>query len=288
MNHMEHTTTSSAAMWSPGIFLIAIIFVSLYWYVIGPMRHRFAGSEPVNSQKRFALYTAAFLFVLSEGSPIGYYGHGQSFSMHMLQMSILYLMVPPLVYISLPDWLVRPLLQRKNVRKWLYPLTHPLLGVALFNVIFSYYHIPLIFDSAYNNMALHQIYHVGLAVLAFHMWFPVFCPLPEWNRISDLQKLAYIFANGVLLTPACALIIFASKVMYPQFTLPESWVPYMTPLDDQQLGGTIMKVLQEAVYGWALAYIFFRWYRKERKKEEAEESFPETAQTYIVEPKRIQ
>ncbi|MNI15197.1 hypothetical protein D3C73_684890 [compost metagenome] len=28
-----------------------------------------------------------------------------------------------------------------------------------------------------------------------------------------------------------------------------------------------MKVLQEIIYGWVLSYIFFRWYRRERKED---------------------
>jgi putative membrane protein len=45
----------------------------------------------------------------------------------------------------------------------------------------------------------------------------------------------------------------------------------MSVINDQQLGGVIMKIVQEIVYGIALAYTFFRWYRTERKQEEEED-----------------
>jgi putative membrane protein len=273
MGHAGHMGTGAPTffdLWSPWILLLTVALIVGYFYLVGPLRSRFAGSSPVSTGQKWSAVTAALLIYLSEGTPIGYYGHGQSFAMHMLQMSFLYLMLPPFVFIALPDWLLRPVLERPSVRKWLFPLTHPLLTIFLFNMAFSFYHIPGIFNAAFENMVLHTLYHAILGVLAFFMWFPVFCPLPEWNRLSELQKMAYIFANGVLLTPACALIIFASNVMYP-FTLPESWLPYMSQLDDQQLGGTIMKVLQEVIYGTGLAYTFFRWYRRERKKEEEDD-----------------
>ncbi|MDQ1911515.1 cytochrome c oxidase assembly protein [Paenibacillus sp. GD4] len=38
-------------------------------------------------------------------------------------------------------------------------------------------------------------------------------------------------------------------------------------MNDQSFGGVIMKIVQEIVYGWALGYIFYRWYRRERKDE---------------------
>jgi putative membrane protein len=53
--------------------------------------------------------------------------------------------------------------------------------------------------------------------------------------------------------------------MYSNVTVPFA---HLSPLDDQQLGGVIMKIIQEIVYGATLAYIFFRWYRRERKEDD--------------------
>ena len=44
----------------------------------------------------------------------------------------------------------------------------------------------------------------------------------------------------------------------------------MPPLYDQQLGGVLMKIIQEIVYGTMLFFIFIDWYRKEREKESVE------------------
>ena len=45
------------------------------------------------------------------------------------------------------------------------------------------------------------------------MWWPMLNPLPEYQTLSDIKKLGYMFANGILLTPACALIIFDGTVV---------------------------------------------------------------------------
>lgn len=42
----------------------------------------------------------------------------------------------------------------------------------------------------------------------------------------------------------------------------------MPLLEDQQLGGIIMKVIQELVYGTFLAHVFFEWAKKEREKDD--------------------
>ncbi|MNV74280.1 Cytochrome c oxidase caa3 assembly factor [compost metagenome] len=121
------------------------------------------------------------------------------------------------------------------------------------------------------NPLLHDVYNTVFLLAAFQMWFPVFCPLPEYSRMTELKKMAYIFVNGILLTPACALIIFAGEPMYANYEGVSEQFLFMSILNDQQLGGVIMKIVQEIVYGASLAYIFFRWYRRERQEEEEED-----------------
>ncbi len=40
------------------------------------------------------------------------------------------------------------------------------------------------------------------------------------------------------------------------------------PIHDQQAAGIIMKVMQEVFFGFMLGFIFFRWYKEERRDEE--------------------
>ena len=264
---MHEHPAGFAAMWSPGLLLATILIGFIYFYFIGPMRSRFTGSSPVPIRKKLYMITALLLFYGAQGSPIGYYSHTDLFSAHMLQQSIIYLMIPPLVILALPTWFIRPLFMKRWMRKWIYPITQPLVAVLVFNLMFSLYHIPLVFNFAFDRPALHLGYHIFLAIAAFHMWFPIFCPIPEWNRISDLQKMAYVFVNGVLLTPACALIIFAKTLLFPGYAAGTEALGLLSPLDDQQLGGTLMKIFQEIVYGVTLAYIFFKWYNREKRED---------------------
>lgn len=115
---------------------------------------------------------------------------------------------------------------------------------------------------------LHLLYHLVLFLSAFQMWFPVFAPIEEADSLSELQKMAYVFGNGILLTPACALIIFANQLLYTNYMNAAPPFEFFPMIDDQQLGGVIMKIIQEIVYGTCLAYIFFKWYRKERRTED--------------------
>ncbi|MFD0695617.1 cytochrome c oxidase assembly protein [Paenibacillus sp. GCM10027628] len=260
-------------LWSPVLLLVVMIVGYVYSRLVAKGNGISTDAEPVTVKQKLSFYTGLVLFYIGQGSPINYIGHHYLFSMHMLQQTMLYLAVPIFIWIGTPAWIIRKLLKNRVVNALFSLLTRPLIALFLFNMLFSIYHMPFIMDSLMRNDLLQLGYHTVLMISAFAMWFPVFCPVPELNRLSELKKLAYIFGNGILLTPACALIIFADTIIYDMYTNVTVPFAHLSPLDDQQLGGVIMKILQEIIYGATLAYIFFRWYRRERKEDEISDSY---------------
>ncbi|WP_171016617.1 cytochrome c oxidase assembly protein [Pseudalkalibacillus caeni] len=220
-------------------------------------------------KRRKVLFAIALVFYfIAEGSPLKAYGH-YLFSFHMTSMAIVYLIVPPLILLSLPKPFFDPILKKHSVKKVFSFFTFPLVSVVLFNAVFSFYHVPAIFDYLMNNMLLMNVAFYVLLLLAFLFWWPLVTPLPELNEISNLKKLGYIFAAGVLLTPACALIIFAKDILYETYLNAPRVFSVFQLLDDQQAAGIIMKIIQEIVYGTALGIIFFQWAKKEKRQDES-------------------
>jgi putative membrane protein len=255
------------SLWSPEIMLLTILMAVVYFLVVGPWRSRFPGSSPVSSGQKTLFIIGLLLLYTGMGSPLSVLGHHYLFSAHMLEMSLIYLAMPPLLLLGTPTWIFKRFIKPNRVVWW---ITNPLITVVLFNALFSFYHVPFIFDMAMANESLAFGLHTILLATAFLMWWPVVCPIPELSRLSDLQKLGYIFANGVLITPACALIIFADFILYDTYRNAPQLLSFMSSLDDQQTGGIIMKVAQEIIYGSALAYIFFSWFRREQRKDALE------------------
>lgn len=272
------------ALWSP-IFLVVIIgIIGLYFYLIRKDKYK------VNGKQIFFFVSSMFLLYMMKGGPFDLLGH-LMFSAHMTAMAIVYLAVPPLLILGLPTTLLREVVNTRWIKPFFDFFSRPLVALILFNGIFSIYHIPLVFDVVKTDEILHAIVTVLLFLGAFFMWWPVVNPLPERQSLSPIKKIGYIFADGVLLTPACALIIFATEPMYSTYTNPTMWMSALelcvpadmiaslnisTPelfnwfplIEDQQLGGVIMKVVQEIVYGSILGYIFFQWAKKEREKDD--------------------
>lgn len=279
------------ALWSPYLLLVITSLALLYWYAIGSMRERwFQESAPVPLGKQISMIAGLTVLYMALGGPIDLLGH-LMFSWHMLSMAMAYLIAPPLILYGMPDWMLRRFTKVPSIGKFVRRLTNPILTLILFNMLFSFYHMPVIHDFVMTNYTAHTLYYIALLIAALMMWWNVICPLPEYDRLTDVKKMGYVFANGVLLTPACALIIFAGAPLFATYTDPVMWaralgycvpggvdailaqfsgpetIAPVNPRADQQLGGIIMKFVQEIMYGAILFYNFRLWYRRENPSE---------------------
>lgn len=280
------------ALWSPYLLATTILITILYFYITGKGRHRFKDSEEISNKQRAFFLSSMILFYLVKGSPVDLLSH-LMLSAHMTQMAILYLVIPPILLMGMPAWVLRKLINLSVVKPVFRFISKPLIALLVFNVLFSLYHIPVVFDTIKVDMVYHTTYTTVMFFGAFIMWWPLVNPLPEEQRLSGIKKIGYIMADGMLLTPACALIIFADQPLYATYSEMTAWlaalelcVPAGTlagldlggpeffnalPLvEDQQLGGVIMKIIQEIMYGSILAYVFFGWARREREKDEVD------------------
>ncbi|ENQ3104573.1 putative membrane protein [Bacillus sp. 491mf] len=277
------------ALWSPIFFLFILAVVISYFFIIGKYRNRFPNGEKVSKRKIICFTSGMFLLYFVKGGPIDLLGH-IVFSAHMLEMAIMYIAVPPLLLLGLPNWLFEYITSFRWIRIMLRIWANPIIALIVFNGLFSMYHLPIVFDAVKQSQIGHPIVLAVLFFVAIMLWWPMFNPLSQYQTLSEIKKIGYMFANGMLLTPACALIIFANEPLFVTYTDPSAWmkamelcVPagtlsnlnitgpdflhWLPVLEDQKTGGIIMKVIQEVVYGTVIGYVFFSWARKERKKD---------------------
>lgn len=265
----------------------------LFFYVVTIQRYRFAGTKPISKKESFLFLFTVMLLYIIKGSPIDLLGH-LMFTFHMVQMAFLYLLIPQLLISSIPVWMWEKLLSYPIVKSIFRFFTRPLVALILFNGIFSFYHIPIIFDFVKTNVWFHSLYTGLLFLLAIFMWWPLINKLDNQNPLSGLKKVGYLFADSILITPACALIIFNNNPMYETYTNVDLWIQslhlcvpedivsslkisspdifnFMSAQYDQQTGGVVMKILQEIIYGIVLYRLLMEWYRKEQVESD---SFP--------------
>lgn len=290
------------AVWSPVFLALMLLLTAGYFVLIGPGGGKWAPGEtaPVG---RKVLFTAGMLLLyVAQGGPVELLGH-MIFSFHMLSMALSYLVAPPLLMLGLPPWVWRRVagfLARTPLRRLKF-LTQPIVAAVLFNGLFSFYHLPVVHDYVMLHFGVHRLYYLVLFVAAVLMWWTLVNPLPERAGVQGLKKMGFIFLNMVLLTPACGLIIFANEPLYAIYSDPNVWaramgycVPgdpslllrqfggpqffgYLPPDVDQQVGGILMKFMQEIIFASMLAYVFFQWYRQENRENAADEEEAETS-----------
>lgn len=257
-------------LWSPVVLLLLIVVGCVY------LRAARSELEPrVTGGQKTSFLFGLVLFYAGAGSPLDHVGHHYLFSVHMLNQSLLYLIMPLFILHGMPGWMIERPLRLLKLERIAKAAVNPLVALFTFNMLFSFYHIPMIMDRVMANDWLLLAYHTALLLSAFQMWYPILGNVESWPRTTDLKKMAYIFLNGLLLTPACALIIFAGKPMYEMYKGVAMPIAGYSVVEDQQLGGTVMKIIQEITYGTALALTFFRWFRSERRKDELEDELHE-------------
>jgi putative membrane protein len=104
--------------------------------------------------------------------------------------------------------------------------------------------------------------HVVLILAALLMWWPILSPLPQLPRLAEPFQLAYLFAQSILPAVIASFITFSDRAVYAFYAdAPRIWG--ITPLDDQQIAGGLMKILGSLVLWSFMTVIFFRWYGRE-------------------------
>lgn len=276
------------ALWNPELMVGVLLLTALYFLITVKFRHKFKESEPLKREEAIYFILAMVLFYGIKGTPIDLMGH-ILFTLHMIQMALMLLLLPIFVIKGIPWWVWKPVVEVPIIRNLLKVFTQPLVAILLFIGLFSVYHLPVVLDYVKLNTWLHGGFTLLLFVSAMLMYWPLMNPIPNGKKMKNLYSIAYIIGNAVLITPACALIIFAGEPIYTTYTDGEAWLKAMelcVPVDtlaslpvsisgpetftslstvtDQQMGGVIMKILQEIIFGVLITVYFMRWYREDR------------------------
>jgi len=141
-----------------------------------------------------------------------------------------------------------------KVRRVVVIMTKPVVAAVVFNVVVMVTHIPPVVNASVQSAPLHYSLHLLLVLSALVMWMPVVGPFHEL-RISDAAKPIYLFLQSVVPTVPAGWLTFAEGVVYKHYNQPVR-VWGLSPTDDQQLAGAIMKV-GGSIFLWSLVVFYF-------------------------------
>ena len=253
--------------WHPELYAGLLLLAVLYLLFVGPLRGRLVQAELIRpSRWQVVSFMAGVLIMLfALAGPLHELSDNYLFSAHMAQHMIMTLVVPPLLLLGTPGWLLRPLVAPVMVMKLSRFLTMPLVAFVLFNSVFALWHFPLFYEGALHGHVFHILEHLIFMATAVIVWWPVLSPLPELPRIAYPAQMLYLIFLSISQTPLFAVITFSNDVLYSFYaTAPRVWD--ISPLADQQLGGIIMKVTWLTVFLPAICTVFLRWFYREEKE----------------------
>jgi putative membrane protein len=212
---------------------------------------------PTRGQRTTFLGGLLVLF-LSLNGPIHDLSDYYLFSAHMVQHLALTLIVPPLLILGTPGWMLRPALKFGWVNTWAHRLTGPRAAFVIFNIVLAGWHLPPLYNLAMANHDVHIVEHLMFLVASTLMWWPLTSQMPELPRLAYPGQMLYCFLMTIPMSVVAFCIALADHILYPAYAFaPRIW--RITPMFDQSAGGLIMWVPGTMFFLIVLSVVFFKW-----------------------------
>lgn len=245
-----------------GILAISVLYVLAVW----PLRRYLAPDQPFEKWRCALFFTGVAILILAVATPLDQIGEKYLFSAHMLQHVILVFLMPPFLLLGCPHWLARFLLRTDGLGRLLSFLVRPVVACFLFNFMLAFWHIPAFYELALRDSFVHLLEHVAFTGSAILMYWPLLDPGQLQKKDHAGIKLLYILGVSIGQLPLFAALTFSTEVFYPTYAAAPRYFQDLSPIDDQILGGAIMKVSAVAYMFLGLCVFFYRWYQSEPRR----------------------
>lgn len=246
------------------VFGLVLALAVAYEYGLRRLAAAYAprGEEAVTRRQRIVFYTGLALLTVVRTWPIHDIGEQSLFFFHMIEHMTLSLLVPPLLLLGTPWWLLR--LAVRPIMPLLRFLTRPIVALALFNATLAFLHWTQVVEWMVTSEPFHLTAHALLFVTATLMWWPVIGPIPDIPRLPPFQRIGYLFLQSLVPTIPASFLTLASEPVYRVYeTFPRLWGWSVT--SDQIAAGLLMKLGGGLILWTVIAVTFFRWAAEEER-----------------------
>ena len=245
-------------VWNPDATVVAGIAALGGLYLAALRRGRARGGR-IKPAQILSFFAGLVVLLGSLTGPLHDLSDYYLFSAHMIQHLLLVFAMPPLLLHGVPGWMLLPLVPRGRRLDWLRRLTRPSGAFFAFNTVLVLWHLPPMYDLAMQAHPVHVVQHLMIMAVSVLLWWPLLSPLPDLPRAPYPVQMLYLFVVGLPMVVVSIFITMADGLLYPYYAAaPRVW-SWLTPREDQHVGGLIMWIPGGLVFLVALSVVFFRW-----------------------------
>lgn len=270
---MLASVPEAAGVWRfqihPEVWLLIGGLTVLYVWaarVVGPKV--VPAGEPVLTRRNIGCAIAGIVLLWGASDwPMHDFGEEYLYAVHMVQHTLLTLVVPPLALLATPRWLADLILGQGKVRRVIRLASLPVVAGVAYNAMVIASHWPTLVNGSVDNGVVHYLVHVVIVFTALMMWMPVCGPIEEW-RMGIPAKMIYLFCMSVVPTVPGGWLTFAENAVYSSYDTPTRAFG-ISVQDDQQAAGVFMKLAAGSWLWFLITCQFFVWaFRHQREEAE--------------------
>jgi cytochrome c oxidase assembly factor CtaG len=174
---------------------------------------------------------------------------------HLLQITLVMGVVPPLLLLALPDRC--PLRVPTAAVRVARLLVHPVTGMVVINVAFFGWHLTGAYDAALRSSELYALQQLSLLAASMLFWWVIVVPLGDRRVLSRWATLGYIFVATIPQTFGGITVALARHVLYPTYGMAPRLFG-LASMTDQQIAGACIALVSKIALFTAFGVVFMR------------------------------
>jgi cytochrome c oxidase assembly factor CtaG len=221
--------------------------------------------RPLEPWREWSFVAGLLVGLAAVSPPVDSWSH-KLFAAHMAQHLLIGDISGLLLVLGLPGPMLQPVLSVRVIDRLRF-LANPIPAIALWAVNFYVWHIPFMYEAAYDNDFVHALQHLTFLVFGAVMWMPLFGPLPKPAWFTNLGKLGYIIAVRLLGTLLGNVFAWSGTVFYGFYKTGEAHQG-VGALTDQSVAGAVMMIEQSILTICLFGWLFMRAAAEGEEKQE--------------------